>query len=93
MTIKVNDPAHPHLPDEKSVTVGGDYGDRVYLHPWAAGIDGRVADEVMVTVGQLDEEGFPNGDNDDWGASLVDREDFVEAVLAVFPELVRASNG
>ena len=95
MTIRVNDPAMPHLPGEVSVTLGDKY-ERINIHPWDRGADNVL---VYVAVGDLKKSGFPvyrkknkdNGhDGEDYRSAVFPREDFIEALLAVFPELRRA---
>ncbi|QDK01476.1 hypothetical protein SEA_LEEROYJENKINS_80 [Microbacterium phage LeeroyJenkins] len=60
----------------------------VNIHPWNRGSD----HSVFVSVGTYEnaERGNPEGvENNDWNI-IVNREDFVEGLLAVFPELKRA---
>lgn len=88
--FQVNNPAYENLPNEKSVTVDSD-GDRVHIHPWLSGINDRADSSVAVSLGEADSlslDGTVVGD--DWAIAIVNRSEFVEAVLAVFPELVRA---
>lgn len=67
----------------------------IRIHPWE-----RVYDRsVYIEVGYFKKNGHPvpvKGKKDcpdDWTQSIiVGRDDFVEAVLAVFPELQRATN-
>jgi hypothetical protein len=90
MSLQINDPAYPHLPDEKSFTVRDPEGGGVSVQPWLEG-DHRNASEVSVVVGNID--GFEDDEDDhsdEFSISIVDRAEFVEGILAVFPELKRA---
>ena len=94
MSIIVNDPAMSHLLDEKSVTVG-DSGGRVHIHPWNVGdilpFGVRENAQVYISIGDLTKSGdVKKGKHSKYRADIIDRADFVEAILAVFPELVRA---
>lgn len=90
--IQINDPAYWNLYNEKSVTLDGYDGSRIYIHPWLSGINRRPSSEVCITAGDDDcvrRDGSTTGD-EGWGIAIVNRSEFVEAILAVFPELVRA---
>lgn len=90
ITVTVLDPAMPQLPDEKAVIVNDEDGREVYLHPWDRPGNFQPR-EVYIAVGQtgaaLDDE---RDRTDEFESVIVNREDFIEAVLAVFPELRRA---
>lgn len=90
--IQVNNPAQVYLHDEKSVTLDGNDNDRIYIHPWLSGVNGRDESEVCIAIG--DQELLSRSGSMIDGSvrviTIVDREDFVEAILAVFPELARA---
>lgn len=92
MSIEVFDPAMPHLTDEKSVTIWLTETTGIHIHPWDRS-DNDHPREVAVVVGRVDEF-IPEPRNEDtsgeFGMEIVDRDDFIEAVLAVFPELRRS---
>lgn len=74
-------------------------GDRsIHIHPWSAGpgIDGRNDSAVYVAVGRLKKSGAEKYDEDDdrydYINAIFDRDDFVESILAVFPELKRVED-
>lgn len=84
--------------DEKSVQVldTGNEDDKGFtnglnIHPWHRYLDTDYEDHsVYVSVGWFHPEGFVNEDDGEYSNVIVNRDDFVEAVLAVFPELKRA---
>lgn len=93
--IRVHDPAMSHLPNEKQVVLGdgNKNGTRIVIHPWT-----RSNPRVYIALGALKKNGKPklvskrNGGDEDgnrYEVSIFDRADFVEAILAVFPELQR----
>lgn len=87
MAVKINDPAYPHLPYERSVVIG-DRDGRIQIHPWDRG--GVYGAGVAVSLGRLNGNGDPkHSEGDDWMNGIFLREDFVEGLLAVLPELVR----
>lgn len=64
----------------------------IQIHPWT-----RENPSVFVRLGYVDAEGYDlqankkNGKPHEWTQlEIFNREDFVEAILAVFPELKRA---
>lgn len=66
----------------------------VQFHPWDRGPNNRA---VYVQVGYVTKKGYAapvkkkqEGPKEWTQAHIVDRDDFVEAILAVFPELTRA---
>lgn len=67
-----------HQPGERSI----------HIHPWSAGpgIDGRPDSAVYVAVGRMKKSGE---EKYDYINAIFDRDDFVESILAVFPELKR----
>ena len=96
--IRVIDPVYGFLPDEKQVVIGEDVGgnwNRLAIHPWV-----RSSPKVYIALGALKKNGVPKsgiskgagGDEEGqrYDAIIVNREDFVEAIIAVFPELKRA---
>lgn len=90
MAIVITDPAAPHLPDEKQVSIRDEDGYGVIIHPWdrPGNVDSR---QVAIVAGSID--GFEDDTKDHtdvFNISIVNREDFVEALLAVLPELKRA---
>lgn len=102
MSIRVNDPARDHLPDEVSVVISDgaeglkDPTSRIVIHPWSKGDPpyGRNSSSVCVTLGYLRKDGSPKKDDveNPYEIGIFDREDFVEGLLAVFPELRRAES-
>lgn len=70
-------------------------GDRsIVIHPWIRRRFGNYPDSsVFVAIGALKKSGNEKYDEDDdrydYINAIFDREDFVESVLAVFPELQR----
>lgn len=88
MSVQVNDPVSAYFPDEKSVSVRADHRENtLHIHPWSEGTS-HFDSEVYVAVGLLKKNGDAKGGK--YENIIVDREDFVEAILAVFPELARA---
>lgn len=93
----------PHgLAGERQVVFGDDDTDfnseRLVIHPWVrdhSAIGHGVQRQVYLALGKLSEEGYgiadENGDDSDGYYNLIlNREDFIEGILAVFPELKRA---
>lgn len=65
---------------------------RIVVHPWdRIQRDGRRDREVFLAVGNLTEDGQDNIDLEDrvYANIIVNREAFVEGLLAVFPELTK----
>lgn len=90
--IQINNPAHENPYSEKSATVDDNDGNRVYIHPWLSGTNDRPRSEVCIIVGDGDymgRDGSTTGE-EGWEIAIVPRSEFIEAVLALFPELVRA---
>lgn len=85
---------------EQQVTIssggGKDVEASIRIHPWQAGWN-RSRSEVYVAVGYFNKKGnwlrVKKSDHPyEWMQNAIfDREDFVEAILAVFPELQRAN--
>lgn len=76
MTYTVQD--FPHLTGEKEVwisVVEDESEVQVNIHPW-------VREDPAVFIQMID--------SDDWVNVILPREEFVDAILAVFPELKRA---
>lgn len=76
-----------HQPGERSIVI----------HPWVRYERGYSSDSsVFVAVGRLKKSGMEKYDKDDerydYTNAIFDREDFVESVLAVFPELQRVQS-
>lgn len=69
---------------------GGDELIRLAIHPWERKYQEQTSREVSITLGSLGEDGAGLDDSDDWNIGIFDRDDFVEAILAVLPELKRA---
>lgn len=101
MSIRVNDPAMAHLPDEVSVVISDgtegleDPTSRIVIHPWAKGRWAYSRNRrVSVTLGYLRKDGSPKKDEADnpYEIGSFDREEFVEGLLAVFPELRRVES-
>lgn len=100
MTITVNENLSVLFPTEKSVTIRQSvqpkHNSAVHFHPWSEGVDGRAESEVYIAVGRLKKDGngrYRKKDKyDPFHNAIVNRDDFVEAVLAVFPELVRVDD-
>ena len=75
-------------------------GDRVRIHPWdrsVYGYPGARSREVYIEVANVDRENriieSDSGIEDEHHNAIVDRDVFVNAILAVFPELqMRESN-
>ena len=74
----------------------GSYGVyRIVVHPWVRDYSnfqpGRVDREVFIAVGNLTPDGQQDIDAEDgsYANIIVDRDEFVEGLLAVFPELTR----
>lgn len=78
------------VPGEKEFVLG-EKGRRVVIHPWSPARGLRNDSSVAVTVGDLDKRGKPEGDTDYYDIAIVPRDEFVEGLLAVFPELRRAN--
>ena len=74
--------------DDKGFTNG------LKIHPWHRYLDSSYEDHsVYVSVGWFAPEGYrcvETDVDDEYQNVIVNREDFVEAILAVFPELKRA---
>lgn len=71
--------------DDKGFTNG------LKIHPWHRYLSSEYEDHsVYVSTGWFHPEGFANEDDGQYQNVIVNREDFVEAILAVFPELKRA---
>jgi hypothetical protein len=87
------------LGNEQRVTIssggGKDAEASIEIHPWQAGQD-RDRSEVYVAVGYFNKKGYwrrakKGREPEEWMQNAIfDREDFVQAILAVFPELQRA---
>lgn len=81
---------------EKSVVVSADKNDRIIVHPWDR-FGWESPREVFIAVGALTKTGDEKYEADDprhgYQNVIVDRDDFVEAMLEVFPELERRSAG
>ena len=102
MTIRVNDPAYSHLPDEVAVVISDgsegltDPTSRIVIHPWVGGEwpQNRIRSEVSVTLGYLRKDGRAKKDEEKnpYEIGIFDRADFVEGLLAVFPELRRVES-
>lgn len=95
MTIRVNDPAFSWLPGEKSVTIrDDDEKTGTSIHPWRR-YDGRLGwnNRVAISVGTMKKNGTSKYDDDDerdsFSIDVVEYDDFIEAILEVFPELTR----
>lgn len=98
--IRVFDPAMglDHLKGEKQVLVGNNEPDstQISIHPWVrdyrswwgGGIDRSVGVRVGYFEGDGEDQYGDDGEPDSYLA-IVNREDFVEAILSVFPELKR----
>lgn len=87
------------LSGESEVILDDEYGEmedssrqRIRIHPWKQGVADRSASEVFVQVGLLERNGAPTYETQDYENAIFDREEFVSAILAVFPELRRANN-
>lgn len=81
--------------NESQVVIGdGDKdGRRIVIHPWRKGVSDRNSSSVFVAAGTLTKKGFEKQNKDgeeDYTNAIFDRDDFVEGLLAVFPELTRA---
>lgn len=61
---------------------------RIKIHPWDRK-DWPIPREVYVGLGNLTKKGRGKAD-DEYQTAIFDRDDFVEGLLAVFPELTRA---
>lgn len=74
---------------------GPDFAYRIVVHPWERDYNnlqpGRVDREVFIAVGSLTPDGQQDIDDGDgsYANIIVDRDEFVEGLLAVFPELTR----
>lgn len=84
MSVKIDT---RYVVGETRVTVDTDGGD-VAIHPWRRVWEGETHADVYVEVNVLGDDG--NVDDDLMANVIVDREEFVTAILAAFPELVRA---
>lgn len=71
---------------EKEFVLGGKFWGRVSIHPWDRTDEGG-GRKVAVTSGLISKTG-KSGD-EGYECVIVDRDKFVEGLLAVFPELVR----
>lgn len=96
MSITVNAPASAILTDEKNVVISdGDKSDprSIVIHPWDRA-EYTTPREVYIGVGNMTDDGeavlTEDGDSERLENIIVNRDDFVEALLAVFPELTRA---
>lgn len=70
---------------QKRIVVEDSYKDtRIVIHPW-----NRQNPEVYIAVGDLKKDGHPKK-SEQYECVIINREDFVEGILAVFPELKRA---
>lgn len=85
--LTINNPFASHLPDEKSFTVHDvppiRFSDAspsyVHVHPWHRRKDSEDEDfSVAIEVG------YENGEN---SITIVDRWEFIQGLLEVFPEL------
>ena len=72
---------------EKQVRIWVQEGDDLVIHPWSATANNRHDSSVYVEVNVRDEN---SPEHDLMTNGIYDREEFVEAILAVFPELQRA---
>lgn len=87
MTIQIHDPAMPHLTDEKAFSIRDKEGDGVLIHPWIRDEDGGQP-EVSIVAGSITGyEDDTEDHSDEFGITIVNRADFVEGLLVVFPEL------
>lgn len=85
--LTINNPFAPHLPEEKSFTVHDDPPIRfpddppsyVSVHPWHRR-EGQDTEDFSVAV----EVGYADGDHH---ITIVDRWEFIQGLLEVFPEL------
>ena len=76
------------MSDERGFVIEGDDEDyRIFIHPWI-----RNRPEVFVSVGDMKRDGEPRlqyEDDNYYECAIVDRAEFVEGLLSVFPELMR----
>lgn len=80
-------------PGEQEVVLSqkGDDGKArgIVIHPWNRRTHGWDSADVFVELGDIKKNGSRRK-NGDTAVEIFNREDFVEALLAVFPELKRA---
>lgn len=74
--------------EEIEVVISNERTRRIRIHPWDRQ-GWEVPREVFIELGNLTKKGRGRAD-DEYQTAIFDRDDFVEGLLAVFPELTRA---